>query len=183
MTMCGRPSEGLCVDSAGNVYLADTQNDRIRKINTQGIITTVAGDATGGFTGDGVQATATSLFYPSDVALDSKGNLYISDALNGRLRMVNASGIISTVAGGGTSLLDGGALQESLAPTGITLDASGIFAVNAVPASEREGGEAPQCDFTGSIRYGRVHPADFMRQDLHHTKRLPADGSPMQYTG
>ena len=91
--------QGLCVDGAGNVYLADTQNDRVRKINTQGIITTVAGDATGGFTGDGVQATATSLFYPSDVALDSKGNLYISDGLNGRLRMVNASGIISTVAG------------------------------------------------------------------------------------
>jgi uncharacterized protein (TIGR03437 family) len=121
--------QGLCVDGAGNVYLADTQNDRVRKINTQGIITTVAGDATGGFTGDGVQATATSLFYPSDVALDSKGNLYISDGLNGRLRMVNASGIISTVAGGGTSLLDGGALQESLAPTGITLDASGNLLV------------------------------------------------------
>ena len=74
-------------------------------------------------------STATSLFYPSDVALDSKGNLYISDGLNGRLRMVNASGIISTVAGGGTSLLDGGALQESLAPTGITLDASGNLLV------------------------------------------------------
>jgi len=116
---------GLCVDSAGNVYLADTQNDRIRKIDTHGIITTVAGDATGGFTGDGMQATATSLFQPSDVRIDSKGNLYISDGLNGRLRMVNPAGIISTVAGGGTSLQDGVALQESLAPTGIALDPNG----------------------------------------------------------
>ena len=116
---------GLCVDSAGNVYLADTQNNRIRKINTQGIITTVAGDATGGFTGDGVQATSTSLFQPSGVAIDSKGDLFISDGLNARLRMVNPSGIISTVAGGGTSLLDGGALQASLGPLGIALDANG----------------------------------------------------------
>lgn len=117
--------QGLCVDSAGNVYVADTQNDRIRKINPQGIITTVAGDKTGGFTGDGVQATATSLFQPSDVQIDSKGNIYISDSLNGRLRMVNPAGLISTVAGGGTSLQDGGALQESLAPTGIALDPNG----------------------------------------------------------
>jgi uncharacterized protein (TIGR03437 family) len=117
--------QGLCVDSAGNVYLADTQNNRIRKINTQGIITTVAGDATGGFTGDGVQATATSLFEPGDVAVDSKGDLFISDGLSGRLRMVNPSGIISTVAGGGASLQDGGALQEALAPSAITLDANG----------------------------------------------------------
>jgi uncharacterized protein (TIGR03437 family) len=116
---------GLCVDSAGNVYLADTQNNRIRKINTQGIITTVAGDATGGFTGDGVQATSTSLFQPSGVAIDSKGDLFISDGLNARLRMVNPSGIISTVAGGGTSVLDGGALQASLGPLGIALDANG----------------------------------------------------------
>ena len=116
---------GLCVDSAGNVYLADAQNNRVRKISTQGIITTVAGNATGGFTGDGVQATATSLFEPSDVALDSKGNLYISDGLNGRLRVVNPSGVISTVAGGGASLSDGGALQEGLAPAGIAADPNG----------------------------------------------------------
>jgi uncharacterized protein (TIGR03437 family) len=113
---------GVRVDSAGNVYIADVQNNRIRKINSQGIITTVAGNKTGGFTGDGVQATATSLFYPTDVAFDSEGNLFISDALNGRLRMVNPSGIISTVAGGGASLQDGGALQAGLAPAGIAVD-------------------------------------------------------------
>ena len=117
--------QGLCVDNAGNVYLADTANSRIRKINTQGIITTVAGNNTGGFTGDGVQATATSLFYPGDVAIDSKGDLFISDGLNGRLRMVNPSGIISTVAGGGGSLQDGGALQAGLAPAGIAVDSNG----------------------------------------------------------
>ena len=116
---------GVCLDSAGNVYVADSLNSRIRKINTQGIITTFAGDNKGGYTGDGVQATATSLFLPTDVAVDSKGNLYISDALNGRLRMVNPSGIISTVAGGGASLQDGGALLAGLEPSGIAGDPNG----------------------------------------------------------
>ena len=116
---------GVHVDSAGNVYIADVQNNRIRKVNSQGIITTFAGNKTGGFTGDGVQATATSLFYPTDVAVDSKGNLFISDALNGRLRMVNPSGIISTVTGGGASLQDGGALQAGLEPAGIAVDPNG----------------------------------------------------------
>ena len=116
---------GVHVDSAGNVYIADVQNNRIRKVDSQGIITTFAGNKTGGFTGDGVQATATSLFYPTDVAFDSEGNLFISDALNGRLRMVNPSGIISTVTGGGASLQDGGALQAGLEPAGIAVDPNG----------------------------------------------------------
>ena len=116
---------GVCVDSAGNVYVADSHNSRIREINTQGIITTFAGDNKGGYTGDGVQATATSLFLATDVAVDNKGDLFISDALNGRLRMVNPSGIISTVAGGGASLQDGGALQAGLEPSGIAVDPNG----------------------------------------------------------
>jgi len=116
---------GLCVDSAGNVYVADSLNSRIRKINTQGIITTFAGDNKGGFTGDGEQATATSLFLPADVTVDGKGDVFISDALNARIRMVNPSGIISTVAGGGASIMDGGALQEAVEPAGIAVDPNG----------------------------------------------------------
>ena len=113
---------GLRVDSSGNVYVADTQNNRIRKINAQGIITTVAGNGTGTFSGDGLQATAASLFFRSDVVLDGKGGFYVSDGLNTRIRYVNSSGAISTVAGGGASLDDGGALAARLAPAGIALD-------------------------------------------------------------
>lgn len=116
---------GVRVDSSGNVYVADTQNNRIRKIDSHGIISTVAGNGNGGYLGDGVQAVSTALFYPSDVAVDGKGDLYISDALNGRIREVSATGVISTVAGGGTSLQDGAALQVQLAPFGIALDNAG----------------------------------------------------------
>jgi uncharacterized protein (TIGR03437 family) len=105
--------------------VADTLNNRIRKINAQGIISTVAGNGTGGYLGDGVQAVSTTLYEPGDVAVDAQGNLYISDGLNGRIRKVSTSGVISTLAGGGESLQDGGALQVALAPDGIALDSSG----------------------------------------------------------
>ena len=122
--------QGLRVDAAGNVYVADSQNNRIRKITPKGVISTVAGTATGGFSGDGGLATEASLFLPADVSLDTQGNLYISDALNGRLRVVNPAGIISTVAGGGASLQNGAPLQAALEPDGIAADNNGnIFVV------------------------------------------------------
>src|ERR1035441_6794037 len=124
--------QGLRVDAAGNVYVADSQNNRIRKITPKGVISTVAGTATGGFSGDGGLATEASLFLPADVSLDTQGNLYISDALNGRLRVVNPAGIISTVAGGGASLQNGAPLQAALEPDGIAADNNGnIFVVES----------------------------------------------------
>ena len=79
-----------------------TYNDRIRKVDTSGIITTVAGDGVRDYSGDGGPATAASLNWPRDVAVDSAGNLYIADADNYRIRKVDTSGIITTVAGTGT---------------------------------------------------------------------------------
>src|ERR1039457_4299530 len=117
--------QGLRADAAGNVYVADQENYRIRKINAQGIISTVAGSGQPGFSGDG-PALAASLSLPSDVVLDGKGNLYIADSNNGRLRVVNLTSlVISTVAGGGASLQDGPPLQAILSPNGITLDGGG----------------------------------------------------------
>jgi uncharacterized protein (TIGR03437 family) len=118
---------GLRVDASGNVYVADQENFRIREITVQGIISTVAGNGQPGYEGDGVQATLTSLSFPADVALDGKGNLYISDSSNGLIREVKlATGIISSVAGGGASLLDGvPPLSAGLSPAGIALDNSG----------------------------------------------------------
>ena len=92
---------GVAVDSSGNLYIADFGNCRIRKVNPSGIISTVAGNGSYGYGGDGGPATAAVLNYPLDVAVDSIGNLFIADRSNNRIRKVSPSGIITTVAGTG----------------------------------------------------------------------------------
>jgi sugar lactone lactonase YvrE len=94
----------LEVDSAGNLYIADTSNNVIRKIAAgTGIITTIVGTGSGGYSGDGGQADAATLNSPSSVSLDSSGNLYIADYSNHVVRKVTvATGIITTIAGNGT---------------------------------------------------------------------------------
>ncbi|MGA2114953.1 MAG: NHL repeat-containing protein, partial [Bryobacteraceae bacterium] len=128
--------EDVAVDSAGNLYIADTDNSRIRKVNALGIITTVAGGGNGcasGQTdsvGDGCQATSAVLNFPYGVAFDSAGDLYIADTFNSRVRKVNAAGgIITTVAGNGTSGYSGdGSLATSAElarPDGVAVDGAG----------------------------------------------------------
>src|SRR5258708_31256144 len=130
---------GLAVDSNGNLFIADTENSRIRKVSG-GIITTVAGGGTGG---DGGLATAAQLLAPCDVKVDSAGNLYISETCEslgngsggggdgmGRIRRVDAStGIITTIAGGVTGGFagDGGPATSALldTPGGLAIDRSG----------------------------------------------------------
>jgi len=118
--------EGVTVDAAGNIYIADAPNNVIREVNSAGIISTVAGNGTAGFGGDGGSATHAMLDTPAKVAVDAAGNIYISDSRNMRLRKVNTAGVISTIAGGGI-LGDGGpATAAQLAETwGITIDGSG----------------------------------------------------------
>lgn len=121
---------GVAVDSSGNLYIADTANERIRRVDAiTGIITTVAGNGTYGFSGDGGPATSAALGYPTNVALDGGGNLYIADAYNHRIRRVAPDGIITTVAGDGTQGYngDGGpATSASLAyPYGVGVDSNG----------------------------------------------------------
>jgi len=99
-----RPA-GLTLDLAGNLFIADAENNRIRKVDTNGTITTVAGSSTAGFAGDGGLATNASLNYPIAVAVDTLGNLFISDQGNDRIRKVDGNGIISTIAGNGTTTL------------------------------------------------------------------------------
>jgi sugar lactone lactonase YvrE len=92
---------GMAVDSAGNLYIADAGNHRIRKVTAVGIISTVAGAGVKGYSGDGGTATAALLDTPFGVAMDSAGNLYIADTNNRRIRKVTPAGVISTVAGTG----------------------------------------------------------------------------------
>lgn len=93
----------LTMDRAGNIYLADRTGHRIRRIGTDGIVTTVAGTGVAGYSGDGGPAAAAQLNEPAGVAFDAQGNLFISDSLNARIRKVDLNGIITTFAGTGTA--------------------------------------------------------------------------------
>jgi trimeric autotransporter adhesin len=121
---------GIAVDASGNIYIAD-YNNRIRVVTRgTGIITTVAGDGTEGYSGDGGLATSTGLTKPSLIAVDTSGNIYIADSYSGRVRMVTKStGIITTVVGDGTREHKGdGGLATSAGlynPHGVAVDASG----------------------------------------------------------
>jgi len=120
---------GLVVDSAGNLFIADRFNHRIRRVDPSGTITTIAGTGEGGFGGDGGPAAAAQLNSPNGVAVDSAGNLYIADINNHRIRRVHPSGVITTIAGTLSSGFsgDGGpavAVRLSL-PTGVAVDGTG----------------------------------------------------------
>jgi sugar lactone lactonase YvrE len=120
---------GLTFDALGNLYITDNGNDCIRKVNTAGIINTIAGNGTQGFSGDGAAATTAQLYLPQGIIFDASGNLYISDQWNHRIRKVDTTGIISTVAGNGIQGFsgDGGnaVAAELSAPHGIVFDAAG----------------------------------------------------------
>jgi|GEM_PF-2148788 len=99
----------VAVDHAGNKYVVDEYNHRVRKISSSGIITTIAGNSAmvgygsaGGFGGDGGPATAATLNRPLGIAIDGSGNIYVADGNNFRVRKINSAGIISTIAGTGT---------------------------------------------------------------------------------
>jgi trimeric autotransporter adhesin len=122
---------GVTVDASGNIYIADTGNNRIRMVTkSTGIVTTVAGDGSYGYKGDGGPATSASLYNFYGVTVDASGNIYIADTSNYRIRLVTKStGIITTVAGDGTygNERDGGpATSAGLRnPRGVSVDASG----------------------------------------------------------
>jgi sugar lactone lactonase YvrE len=120
---------GLAFDRSGNLYIADRNNHRIRKVDTRGTITTIAGTGTAGFSGDGGLATQAQLNLPSGVALDGKGNIFISDRSNNRIRVIDSKGKILTYAGSGNDGFrgdNGPALKASIdRPFGIALDRKG----------------------------------------------------------
>ena len=120
---------GVAVDGSGNVYFSDNNNNRIRKVNTSGIISTIAGNGTAGYSGDGSAATTAEFNSPTALAIDGSGNIFIADENNNRIRKINTSGIISTVAGNGTSGFTGdgstATSAELSSPSGIAVDGTG----------------------------------------------------------
>lgn len=111
----GNP-RSVCVDASGNTYIADFGANVIRKINSStGIITTVAGNGSAGYSGDGNLAINASFSFPTSICVDPLGNLYISDVGNNRIRKVNTSGIVTTIAGTGAAGYsgDGGAASSA----------------------------------------------------------------------
>jgi NHL repeat len=119
----------VTVDHAGNIYFTEPDNNRVRKVNTAGIISTIAGNGAKGFSGDGGSATLAELNYPKFLAVDASGNLYIADAGNLRVRKVDSAGIISTVAGNGNKDFSGDGGPARLAEFtyfgGLAVDAAG----------------------------------------------------------
>ena len=128
----GRISGCPAVDGAGNIYIAGFNSSRIRRVSPQGIITTVAGSSQG-FSGDGGPATSAKLWEPQGVAVDTSGNVYIADTRNQRIRKVNSSGIINTIAGvGAQSYGDGGPATSAALnhPQGVVVDGAGNFYIS-----------------------------------------------------
>ena len=121
--------QGVAADAAGNLYVADTLNNVVRKVSLNGTISNFAGNGGAGSAGDGGAATSAQLNGPQGLAVDASGNLFIADTMNAKVRKVSASGVISTVAGSGTPGYggDGGAAASAQLnlPFGVAVDSSG----------------------------------------------------------
>ena len=182
---------GVTVDKSGNLYIADYWNSVIRMVDTYGIITTVAGNGTSGYSGDGSYATAAKLYGPNGVSVDCNGDLLIADTYNNAIRKVNADGIITTIAGNGTGGYSGNGGSAVIAelhhPTSVIsdgncntfiadysnnvirkVDTAGIIttiAGDGVSGFSGDGGLATAADFFGPVSisfdvYGSLLVAD-----------------------
>ena len=186
--------QGLAVDASGNVYIADTFNNVIRKVTPDGIIQTVAGTGAFGFSGDGGPATDARFIYPEGLAFDSSGNLYVADYLNFRVRRIATDGTITTVAGTGRpSTLENGwpfpqgdggpaTLAQLFGPETLTIDPSGSIFIgehrNGIYTGNRIRRVTPDGDIdtvAGTGDYGYEGDGGWARNaQLDHVSQLAA---------
>ena len=189
--------QGVAVDDKGNVYIADSKNNRVRKVSTGGRITTFAGTGKRGSSGDGGRATSARLNDPQAVAVDAEGNVYIAEQLGQRVRKVTPGGIITTFAGTGdpTSSGDGGPASSASVfyPMGVAVDGrggvyitgphgirkvSGGTITTIVPSTQklaprglRSTGKATSMSPTGTTPYARSRPAGRSRRSRAAARR------------
>jgi NHL repeat len=193
----GFAAYGLAADNAGNLYVSES--DRIRKVSATGVVTTIAGDGTVGFRGDGGLATAASLNAAEAVAVDASGEIYFSDANNFRIRKISAQGIITTVAGNGSRGFsgDGPAMSTSLGgAAALTFDATGTLFFsdsNRILKLTPDGqiitiagtgalgfnGDGPALSVhlsAASLVFDKAHNLYFSDPGSHRTRRLSVEG-------
>ena len=181
---------GVVVDNQGNLYIADTANRRIRKVNTSGTISTVAGNGLASYSGDLGQATAAQLNGPTGVGVDTSGSIYVADSLNGVVREVLQGGTIFSIGGG-----------TLVSPQGVAVDSSGnayiadpqdnrvrkigadgsftVFAGNGTPGYSGDGGAATNAELNWPIslavdRNGNVYIAEFYN---YRIRKVGIDGT------
>jgi uncharacterized protein (TIGR03437 family) len=129
-------TEGIAIDSSGTIYVADANDNRVRRINLDGSIQTVAGTGVAGFAGDSGPSKAALLSYPYGTVVDAQGNLYIADLGNARVRKISPDGTIRTIAGGGTIVPgangDGGPATSAqlLEPRNVAVDPDGTLYIS-----------------------------------------------------
>ncbi|MDD9998867.1 MAG: hypothetical protein OXQ89_14085 [Rhodospirillaceae bacterium] len=202
---------GVAVDAAGNVYVAERENDRVRRIALDGTIETFAGTGEFGYGGDGGPATAAELGEPSDVAVDSAGNVYVADQSNHRIRRIAPDGTISTIAGDGVEGYGGDSGPATAAqlnrPVGVAVDLAGnvyvaeieghrvrriapdgtivTIAGTGVAGFSGDGGPATAAQLNQPVRVavdaaGHVYIADL---DNHRIRRIAPDGTISTFAG
>jgi cysteine-rich repeat protein len=141
---------GVVVDAAGRVVFADSGNHSVRRVESDGTITTIAGTGEAGFSGDGEAATSATLHFPTGVAVDGAGRVLFADANNHRIRRVELDGTINTIAGtGAAAFLGDGGPAESAAlnlPVGVAVDAAGLIFI-----ADRDNGRVRRIDVDGTI--------------------------------
>ncbi|MCD6011769.1 MAG: repeat containing protein [Flavipsychrobacter sp.] len=201
--MMQRPAS-LAFDAAGNLLIADGLDHRIRKIDTTGIIFTIAGNGIAGYSGDGGAATAATFNTPTGIAADASGNIYVADSGNNVIRKIAPSGIISTFAGTGTGAYsgDGGPANAAtlFGPVGVTVDAAGnvfiadqlnnvirkvntsgvisTFAGTGVAGFSGDNGSAAAAQFTkpNTVAFDALGNAYITDEHNHRLRRVSTEG-------